>query len=124
MCLVSDHEAKLFGLRPGWLLPPRLNVISSLHFTFAHLSLISSCFIGILLPLIIKIKFDILIYQDVSDAQWRNFRANLPILTLAFGLVAMLANTLRAFLSLKAKGLSIAWLFISLPYLCYLHGAW
>lgn len=23
-----DHEAKLYGLRPGWLLPPRLNVIN------------------------------------------------------------------------------------------------
>ncbi|KAH7571231.1 hypothetical protein JRO89_XS04G0003400 [Xanthoceras sorbifolium] len=61
--------------------------------------------------------------NDVSDAQWRNFRSNLPILTVVFGAFAMLANTLRAYFHLKARGMSIIWLFISLIYLCYLHGA-
>lgn len=28
----TDHESELYALRPGWLLPPRLNVILSLSF--------------------------------------------------------------------------------------------
>ncbi|XP_048225768.1 membrane-bound O-acyltransferase gup1 isoform X2 [Ricinus communis] len=35
----------------------------------------------------------------------------------------VLANSFRAFFYLKAKGMSIVWLFISLAYLLYLHGA-
>ncbi|KAF7145924.1 hypothetical protein RHSIM_Rhsim04G0165200 [Rhododendron simsii] len=62
-------------------------------------------------------------YNDVSDAQWRNFRANLPILTVVFGIFTMAANMMRAFYHLKAKGMSIVWLLISLAYLLYLHGA-
>ncbi|KAI8574590.1 hypothetical protein RHMOL_Rhmol01G0366100 [Rhododendron molle] len=62
-------------------------------------------------------------YNDVSDAQWRNFRANLPILTAVFGIFTMVANMMRAFYHLKAKGISIVWLLISLAYLLYLHGA-
>ncbi|KAI8573606.1 hypothetical protein RHMOL_Rhmol01G0290300 [Rhododendron molle] len=62
-------------------------------------------------------------YNDVSDAQWRNFRANLPILTVVFGIFTMVANMMRAFYHLKAKGMSIVWLLISLAYLLYLHGA-
>lgn len=61
--------------------------------------------------------------NDVSDAQWRNFRGNLPILTVVFGIFALVANTLRAYFDLKARGMSIVWLFISLIYLSYLHGA-
>ncbi|KDP23321.1 hypothetical protein JCGZ_23154 [Jatropha curcas] len=62
-------------------------------------------------------------FNDISDAQWRNFRGNLPILGVVFGIFALLANLLRAFLCLKAKGMSFVWLFISLAYLSYLHGA-
>ncbi|XP_024034767.1 putative membrane-bound O-acyltransferase C24H6.01c isoform X5 [Citrus clementina] len=61
--------------------------------------------------------------NDVSDAQWRNFRSNLPILTVVFILFAVLANTFRTFFNLKARGMSILWLFISFIYLFYLHGA-
>ncbi|XP_019191131.1 PREDICTED: putative membrane-bound O-acyltransferase C24H6.01c isoform X1 [Ipomoea nil] len=60
--------------------------------------------------------------NDASDAQWRNFRGNLPILTLVFGIFTLLATVFRAY-GLKAKGMSIIWLFISLAYLAYLHGA-
>ncbi|XP_058189323.1 membrane-bound O-acyltransferase gup1-like isoform X1 [Rhododendron vialii] len=62
-------------------------------------------------------------YNDVSDAQWRNFHANLPILTVIFGIFTMVANMMRAFYHLKAKGMSIVWLLISSAYLSYLHGA-
>ncbi|KAL7205566.1 hypothetical protein ACSBR2_018495 [Camellia fascicularis] len=61
--------------------------------------------------------------NDVSDAQWRNFRGNLPILTIVFGIFTLVANMLRTFYHLKAKGMSIVWLLISLAYLSYLHGA-
>ncbi|XP_034689607.1 putative membrane-bound O-acyltransferase C24H6.01c isoform X3 [Vitis riparia] len=61
--------------------------------------------------------------NDVSDAQWRNFRGNLPILTVVFGIFAFVANMLRAYCQLKARGMAVVWLLISLIYLAYLHGA-
>lgn len=61
--------------------------------------------------------------NDVSDAQWRNFRGNLPVLTAVFGIFTMVANMSRVHFHLKARGMSIIWLLISLIYLSYLHGA-
>ncbi|CAN6543350.1 unnamed protein product [Malus baccata var. baccata] len=83
--LSRDHHAKLFGLRPGWLIPHRLN--------------------------------------DVSDAQWRNFRGNFPVLTGVFTMFTLIANLLRTSFHLKARGMSIIWILISFTYLAYLHGA-
>lgn len=60
---------------------------------------------------------------DASDAQWRNFRGNLPILSVVFLLFTAVANLLRKCFNLKARGMSIVWLLISLIYLTYLHGA-
>lgn len=60
--------------------------------------------------------------NDVSDAQWRNFRGNIPVLTLVFAIFTLLANFMRAF-NLRVKGMSIVWLLFSLAYLSYLHGA-
>ncbi|RAL52736.1 hypothetical protein DM860_007504 [Cuscuta australis] len=60
--------------------------------------------------------------NDASDAQWRNFRGNLPILTLVFVVFTVVATVFRSY-GLKAKGMSIIWLFISMAYLSYLHGA-
>ncbi|GAV78016.1 MBOAT domain-containing protein/gag_pre-integrs domain-containing protein [Cephalotus follicularis] len=62
-------------------------------------------------------------FNDVSDAQWRIFRGNLPILTTVFGIFTVVANALRRCFNLKARGMSIVWLFISCVYLSYLHGA-
>lgn len=62
--------------------------------------------------------------QDASDSQWRNFRSNLPILTMVFGIFTLVANMLRTFYRLKGKGMSVVWLSISLIYLLYLHEAW
>ncbi|CAI9101405.1 OLC1v1038720C1 [Oldenlandia corymbosa var. corymbosa] len=62
-------------------------------------------------------------FNDVSDAQWRNFRGNLQILTIVFGLFTLIANIFRAAYSLRAKGMAHVWLVISLAYLSYLHGA-
>ncbi|KAM7270321.1 hypothetical protein ACFE04_029535 [Oxalis oulophora] len=61
--------------------------------------------------------------NDASDAQWRNFRANLPILSFVFTIFTLTAYTMRRCFSLKAKGMSFVWLFISFIYLSYLHGA-
>ncbi|XP_008456245.1 membrane-bound O-acyltransferase gup1 isoform X1 [Cucumis melo] len=83
--LSQEHYVKLYGLRSGWIFPPRLN--------------------------------------DLSDAQWRNFRGNLPILTTVFLIYALVANFLRSRFLLRAKGMSIIWLIISFTYLLYLHEA-
>ncbi|KAF3964701.1 hypothetical protein CMV_011048 [Castanea mollissima] len=61
--------------------------------------------------------------NDLSDAQWRNFRANLPILTIVFAIFGLAANAFRACFRFKARGMSFLWLFISFIYLTYLHGA-
>lgn len=61
--------------------------------------------------------------NDLSDAQWRNFRGNLPVLTLVLGMFTLVANALRSQLHLKGRGMSVIWFFISLSYLSYLHGA-
>ena len=62
--------------------------------------------------------------QDLSDAQWRNFRGNLPVLTAVMGAFLIVANALRYVYGLKGRGASLVWLILSLSYLCYLHGAW
>ncbi|KAI4375861.1 hypothetical protein MLD38_013681 [Melastoma candidum] len=61
--------------------------------------------------------------NDVSDAQWRNFRGNLPILTVVFAIFATVADRLRACFRLRGRGMWKIWLFISGIYLLYLHGA-
>ncbi|XP_039144512.1 membrane-bound O-acyltransferase gup1-like isoform X3 [Dioscorea cayenensis subsp. rotundata] len=61
--------------------------------------------------------------NDLSDPQWRNFRGNLPILMLVFGIFTLVANTIRRFYHLRARGMSLIWSFLSLCYLSYLHGA-
>ncbi|KAM0929318.1 hypothetical protein ACQ4PT_001738 [Festuca glaucescens] len=61
--------------------------------------------------------------NDLSDAQWRNFRGNLPVLTAVMGAFLIVANALRYLYSLKSRGASLVWLILSLTYLCYLHGA-
>lgn len=62
--------------------------------------------------------------KDVSDAQWRNFRGNIPVLTIVFGIFTLLAILMRSFFGLKVRGMSTVWLLFSLIYLSYLHGAW
>ncbi|XP_031473930.1 membrane-bound O-acyltransferase gup1 isoform X1 [Nymphaea colorata] len=61
--------------------------------------------------------------NDLSDSQWRNFRENLAILTIVFGVFTLLAYLLRKKLHLKWRGMSIVWLLLSLSYISYLHGA-
>ncbi|KAL3515832.1 hypothetical protein ACH5RR_022734 [Cinchona calisaya] len=65
----------------------------------------------------------IIVPQDASDAQWRNFRGNLHILTIVFGIFTLITNLLRTYCCLGAKGMANVWLLISLAYLSYLHGA-
>lgn len=45
------------------------------------------------------------------------------ILTLVFGFFTLIATSCRKY-GLKAKGMSVVWLMVSLVYLSYLHGAW
>ncbi|KAJ9675979.1 hypothetical protein PVL29_024789 [Vitis rotundifolia] len=54
----------------------------------------------------------------------RNFRGNLPVLTVVFRSFAFVANMLRVYYQLKARGMAVVWLLISLTYLADLHGAW
>jgi len=61
--------------------------------------------------------------NDLSDAQWRNFRGNLPILTVVMGAFLIVVNTLRYCYVLKGRGTALMWLILSLSYLYYLHGA-
>ncbi|KAL3843599.1 hypothetical protein ACJIZ3_001002 [Penstemon smallii] len=61
--------------------------------------------------------------NDVSDSQWRNVRENLPILSVVFAIFTLIASLFRKSCSLKAKGMAIVWLLISIAYLSYLHGA-
>ncbi|XP_073099286.1 membrane-bound O-acyltransferase gup1 isoform X2 [Elaeis guineensis] len=61
--------------------------------------------------------------NDLSDAQWRNFRGNLPILTLVMCFFTFVANILRYHYCLKGRGMSFIWIILSLCYLSYLHEA-
>ncbi|XP_064942485.1 membrane-bound O-acyltransferase gup1-like isoform X2 [Musa acuminata AAA Group] len=61
--------------------------------------------------------------NDISDAQWRNFRENLPILTVVLGFFTIVANILRYWYNFKGRGMSFIWILTSLSYLLYLHGA-
>ncbi|XP_074571099.1 membrane-bound O-acyltransferase gup1 [Curcuma longa] len=61
--------------------------------------------------------------NDVSDAQWRNFRSNLPILSVVLAFFTIIANILRYWANLTGRGMSFVWVLTSLSYLGYLHGA-
>ncbi|XP_020581794.1 putative membrane-bound O-acyltransferase C24H6.01c [Phalaenopsis equestris] len=61
--------------------------------------------------------------NDLSDAQWRNFHGNLPILTFVFGIFTFGAIALRNQFNLKGRGMSVVWFIMSLAYILHLHGA-
>ncbi|GJN36081.1 hypothetical protein PR202_gb24917 [Eleusine coracana subsp. coracana] len=61
--------------------------------------------------------------QDLSDSQWRNFRGNLPILTVVMAAFLILVTSLRYCCGFKGRGTALLWLILSLTYLVYLHGA-
>lgn len=62
-------------------------------------------------------------FNDISDGQWRNFRGNLPILTLVLGMFMLLVNIMRTTFHFHGRGLSVLWILLSLAYIIYLHGA-
>ncbi|AES72012.1 transmembrane protein, putative [Medicago truncatula] len=45
------------------------------------------------------------IFYDVSDARWRNFRGNLPVLTLVFLIFTLMAHLMRAFFNFNVRGM-------------------
>ncbi|CBI41053.3 unnamed protein product, partial [Vitis vinifera] len=136
-----DYSHKVFGLRPGWV-PDQLNKRAKAmkscwkkrELTFLILYALLFYIIIIRRSLQISHDYSHKVFglrpgwvpdqlNDVSDAQWRNFRGKLHILTVVFGIFAFVANMLRAYCQLKAKGMAVVWLLISLIYLAYLHGA-
>ncbi|EFJ25234.1 hypothetical protein SELMODRAFT_99787 [Selaginella moellendorffii] len=59
--------------------------------------------------------------NDLSDAQWRNFRANLPALTIVLGGFTVLSLILTHGLRFGGKGMSRYWLVVSTIFLAYMH---
>ncbi|CAM6106253.1 unnamed protein product [Calypogeia fissa] len=59
---------------------------------------------------------------DLSDAQWRNFRGNIIILSGVMALFTLAGQTLRSVFRLGTLGMSWFWFVISLVYIAYLHG--
>ncbi|KAG6675610.1 hypothetical protein I3842_15G112100 [Carya illinoinensis] len=54
-------------------------------------------------------SFKFSLVQDIYDVQWRNFRGNLPVLTVLFGIFTLVANKSRAYFGLRERGISIVW---------------